>query len=77
MTLNGHVHNGVVILDDPVGLPEGTKVRVEAVEPTAEQPEGEAATLYERLKPVIGQAQGLPEDASLQVDHYLYGHPKK
>jgi hypothetical protein len=77
MTLSGHVLNGVVVLDDPVHLPEGTKVRIEPVEPVAEQPEKEAATLYERLKLVIGQAQGLPEDASLQVDHYLYGHPKK
>ena len=34
-------------------------------------------SLYERLKPVIGAAKGLPPDASVNVDHYLYGHPKK
>jgi len=77
MTFSGRVHKGVVILDDPLSLPEGTRVRVEPVPPTAEQPELEAPTLYERLQSVIGQAKGLPEDASLQVDHYLYGHPKK
>ena len=77
MTFSGQVHNGVVVLDDPIGLPEGTKVRVEPVDASVEQSEGEAPTLYERLKSVIGQAQGLPDDASLQVDHYLYGHPTK
>jgi len=34
-------------------------------------------SLYERLKPVIGMAKGLPPDAAQNVDHYLYGHPKK
>ncbi len=26
---------------------------------------------------VIGKAEGLPQDASANVDHYLYGHPKQ
>ena len=33
MTLRGHVKNGVIVLDDPVQLPDGTEVRVEAVAP--------------------------------------------
>jgi hypothetical protein len=36
-----------------------------------------APTLYERLKSVAGKAEGLPSDASINHDHYLYGLPKK
>lgn len=42
-----------------------------------ESGDGEAPTLYERLGSLFGAAQGLPADASTNVDHYLYGHPKR
>ena len=71
MTYRGHVENGLVVLDDPVTLPNGASVQVDLVEEEA------GATLYERLKSVIGKAQGLPPDASQNVDHYLYGQPKQ
>ena len=78
MVYRGHVENGVIQLEGSATLPEGATVRVEIVTPA---PRGESAragvSLYERLKPVIGAAKGLPEDASVNVDHYLYGHPKK
>ena len=47
------------------------------VEKHAETAEREIPTLYERLKPFIGTVEGMPEDASQNIDHYLYGHPKK
>jgi len=31
-TLQGHIRNGVVVFDGPISLPDGTAVRVEAVE---------------------------------------------
>ena len=34
-------------------------------------------TLADRLKDFIGSVDDLPEDASTNLDHYLYGHPKK
>jgi len=71
MTYRGHVENGLVVLDDPVALPEGASVQVDLVDEEA------GATLYERLKSVIGKAQGLPPDAAQNVDHYLYGQPKQ
>jgi hypothetical protein len=71
MTYRGHVENGIVVLDDAVALPEGASVQVDLVSEEA------GATLYERLKSVIGKAQGLPPDAALNVDHYLYGQPKQ
>ena len=75
MVYEGHVHNGAVVLDNQVKLPEGAKVRVTVVEsPAAEEP---IPTLYERLKPFIGKAEGLPPDMAENHDHYLYGVPKK
>ncbi len=74
----GYVENGIIRLEGAATLPEGTAVRVEIEAPP---PRGESETggvsLYERLKPVIGAAKCLPEDASVNVDHYLYGHPKQ
>jgi len=78
MVHRGHVKNGVVVLDEPVPLPEGAEVRVEIVEGTSVAREPQPpATLYDRLKPVLGKAKGLPPDAAQNVDHYLYGHPKQ
>jgi hypothetical protein len=74
MTYPGHVKNGVVLLDDEAILPEGAEVRVELV---AEQPAKEIPTLYDSLAPFIGKADGLPPDMSVNLDHYLYGTPKR
>ena len=76
MTYRGHVQNGVVVFDEGIVLPEGISVQVDVLR---DQERGEDAgpTLYERLKPVIGAAKGLPPDAALNVDHYLYGQPKR
>ena len=79
MTYKGKIKNGVVVLEGPARLPDGTSVSVRAL------PGGSAArkrraripTLYERLKPFIGVAKDLPPDASMNVDHYLYGTPKR
>lgn len=35
MTLAGHIHNGVVVLDEPATLPEGAPVRVEVLAASA------------------------------------------
>jgi hypothetical protein len=77
MTFNGHIENGQVVFDVAPGLPNGTPVVVTIVENSAPKEEREIPTLYERLKPIIGIAEGLPPDASQNIDHYLYGHPKK
>jgi type IV secretory pathway ATPase VirB11/archaellum biosynthesis ATPase len=72
MTYRGKVQGGVVVLEVGAKLPEGTEVQI-VLPPESE---ANAPTLYERLEPVIGKAKGLPPDASKNVDHYLYGHPK-
>jgi hypothetical protein len=76
MTLHGHIENGRVVLDAAPALPDGTQVLVTIVQAQLETNDREIPTLYERLKPIIGIAD-LPPDASQNIDHYLYGHPKK
>jgi hypothetical protein len=74
----GHVKNGVVVLDEQIALPEGAQVKVDLIGEESENSSSESSpSLYERLKSVTGKAQGLPPDASMQVDHYLYGQPKQ
>lgn len=69
MTYRGHVENGVVVLDDPVKLPEGAQVQVELASP-------QSLTLAERLKDVIGIIEG-PPDLAEQHDYYAHGEPKR
>jgi hypothetical protein len=74
--LTGKVVNGVVILDQPGRLEDGTKVRIQ---PFAEHPttEGDSSSLREMLLSFAGAVEGLPSDMALNHDHYLYGVPKK
>ena len=89
MTYRGKVKNGVVVLDEPSAIPDGSAVVVRALKPTAARsPRGRtkgrsvrrgkgAETLLEGLKPFLGMARGLPADFSVNHDHYLYGTPKQ
>ena len=77
MTYRGYVKNGAVVLDPPAELPEGAEVKVDVVGLPCDADEAEGPTLYERLKDVAGKAEGLPPDAAINHDHYLYGLPKK
>jgi hypothetical protein len=74
MSLEGHIENGQIVIDEPATLPEGTRVRVELL-PTDQ--DSRIPTLFERLKPFIGCLEGLPEDAATEHDHYLSGTPKR
>lgn len=85
MTVRGKVKNGRVLLDDPNVLAEGTEVEVRPAKnrkrPSrpAQPSKGKARprSLAERLAPFIGKAHGLPPDMSANLDHYLYGLPKR
>lgn len=72
MTYRGHVENGVIVLDEAAELPEGAKVTVDVTRECDES----VRPLSSLLK-LSGKAVGLPSDASVNVDHYLYGHPKR
>ena len=81
MTYRGRIKDGVVVLDDPSGLPEGTEVDVSPRagipedEPGAES--GKLTTRADRLKPFIGMVKDMPPDSSVNHDHYLYGARKQ
>ncbi len=72
MTYRGRMRNGVIVLEPPADLPEGTEVDVSPAAEGQEPP-----TWAEVFKDVIGKAEGLPSDSSTNHDHYLYGTPKK
>ena len=70
MTYRGKFKNGVVVLEGDARLPEGTEVRVEPV--------GQKGTPSNDPIYQIGDlavSTGIP-DLALNIDHYLYGHPK-
>lgn len=77
MTIRGHVHEGQLILDERLLLPEGAEVTVNVQEVSEPNSGQSIPALYERMSAVIGKANGLPSDASENVDHYLYGAPRK
>lgn len=72
MSYKGTVRNGVVVLEPPIQLPEGTPVRVEPDSPPPVRDEDldPAWRIGELAKPT-----GVP-DLAVNADHYLYGHPK-
>jgi hypothetical protein len=79
MVYRGQVKNGVVVLDPSSVLPEGAEVRVEVVQAESNQPalDERGQTLGQKLMKYAGRAVGLPEDAAINHDHYLYGMPKQ
>jgi len=84
MTIRGKVKNGKVHLNNPRAIADGTEVAVRPLKKpktTAKTRKPKAKTrprsLLERLANVAGKATGLPPDASVNHDHYLYGVPKR
>jgi hypothetical protein len=86
MVLRGHVQNGMVLLDEPAALPEGAVVKVELIdEGVAAHPRAPAGreTPIERQLAAIwadlpsSEWAKLPPDLSENLDHHIYGTPKK
>ncbi len=76
MTIEAYVENGQIILPNPLELPNGTKVTVSVEgepEVDCDTKEESRGTINERLKDVIGKAEGLPVDFAENHDHYLHG----
>lgn len=80
MVYQGRVHNGVVLVEGVHELKEGQPVSVRPSRPRSFRLGGRkkrVPSFYERYKDLIGPIEGLPADLSRQVDHYLYGTPKR
>ena len=72
METTGRVRNGVVVLDNRTGIPEGAVVKVVVLDNADTAP-----TLAELFADVAGKAVGLPPDMAENHDFYLHGLPKK
>jgi hypothetical protein len=68
MTLRGTFRNGKVELDAGATLPDGTRVDVE--------PAKQESLLDFFLRHTMSDPS-LPKDYASELDHYLYGHPKR
>jgi hypothetical protein len=86
MVFRGRVKNGVVLLDDPAALPEGATVQVELLEKdvnTLSSEDGSKGLPIEHELAAIWRDvpaeewANLPRDLSDNLDHYVYGTPKK
>ena len=72
MSFEGRVENGVIVLDFPNQLADGTKVEVIVREDLAGQ-----TTLRERLLKLAGTVDDLPADMAAQHDRYIHRVPKR
>ncbi len=72
MSFEGHVHNGVIVLDNGHQLADGT--RVEVIVREAPETKG---TLRDRLLKLAGTVDDLPSDMARNHDHYIHGGPKR
>lgn len=75
--LTGKVVDGVVVFENGDSLPEGTPVRIQPLT-EASQPKP-LSRLAEMLLSHAGTIDDpdLPTDLSINLDHYLYGTPKR
>ncbi len=76
MAITATIQDGQVVCDSPVALPNGTVV---TLVPLPALPSEPGRTLAERLPSLVNSTEELeyPEDSSSQIDHYLYGTPKR
>jgi hypothetical protein len=78
--LTGKVVKGVIVLENGERLPDGTLVRTE---PVVEPEPVKSAPQVSRLREMLLRHAGvisdpeLPTDLADNLDHYLYGTPKK
>jgi hypothetical protein len=78
MVYRGHVENGMIRLEDAPLLPDGVAAEVRLLTEVAPHEEDEKIpSVCESMRDFVGKAEGLPPDASVNHDHYLYGLPKR
>lgn len=75
MTHYGRLHNGTIIPDGDLGLPDGTRVRIEPVAETPAKPG--VSDPFDTLGNDAPDAPCLPRDLAAEHDHYIYGTPKR
>ena len=74
MTIRGLVKDGVVVPEAEGQLQEGAEVMISSPDLSS----GTVQTsLAEAMQDFIGIGNDMPADGSRNLDHYLYGAPKK
>ena len=73
-----HFDGKHLLPDEPVDLPAGKPLRVtvEEVAPPAEPPGLNLGEWLDAIEAECGLVEG-PEDGAAELDHYLYGAPKR
>ena len=72
VSYTGTMEDGVVKLPPDAGLANGTKVRIEPVEPAQDRNE-----LTRRLRAIAATMPDLPVDWAEEHDHYIHGTTKR
>jgi hypothetical protein len=76
MVYRGHVENGMIRLEDAPMLPEGVEAEVRLLTEGAPRAEEEKVpSVCEAMRDFVGKAEGLPPDASINLDHYRENVP--
>lgn len=76
-TFKAHFDGQVLVPDEPISLPVGTALDVSAaIAPESEFDQPTLLSLAEALGKLPDDPR-MPTDAAAQVDHYLYGLPKR
>ena len=70
MVYRGHIENGIVVMDEPATLTEGTQVEIRVVASSSS-----SKTPKRHWLEFSGAIDDLPPDASQRVDEILYGRP--
>lgn len=71
MDYTGRVRGGVVVLDGPEPIAEGTVVTIRIAQATPTE-----CTFSELFEEIAGKAVDLPPDLAENHDHYIHGLPK-
>ena len=74
MTYQGTIKNGVIVVEPGADLPEGAHVRIEVDLPETANSDQEADPLLRMTELAVETGVS---DLATNVDHYLYGHPKR
>jgi hypothetical protein len=79
MMIRRRVQKGVVVLEAPGALSDGTDVVIKPLPPTDTKGNKRAKrpTVSRALVNLAGKAENLPPDSAKNVDHRLYGHAKQ
>jgi hypothetical protein len=75
MTYRGHIESGVVVLDDPIDLPDGSRVQCEltALDALLSPTPNSNGGMYSDPMEFAGSVKGTPSDCSRKHDRYFYG----